>query len=123
MLTRQDAYSMLVFFLSFRCSFLLLVICFLFAASNVFKLLAAYKPESKQEKKARLLASAGTAAKDQDVKTGKKPVFVKYGLNHVTSLVESRKAKLVIIAHDVDPIEVRLRCMSCCCFFCFPVLC
>lgn len=30
------------------------------------------------------------------------------GVNTVTSLVESKKAQLVIIAHDVDPIEVRL---------------
>merc|ERR1712072_29809 len=28
------------------------------------------------------------------------------GVNHVTSLVEEKKAKLVIIAHDVDPIEI-----------------
>lgn len=30
------------------------------------------------------------------------------GVNTVTSLVESKKAQLVIIAHDVDPIEVSL---------------
>ena len=36
----------------------------------------------------------------------KKPVVVKYGLNHVTHLVETGKAKLVVIAHDVDPIEL-----------------
>jgi ribosomal protein L7Ae-like RNA K-turn-binding protein len=33
-------------------------------------------------------------------------VVVKYGLNHVTDLVESGKAQLVVIAHDVDPIEL-----------------
>ena len=32
--------------------------------------------------------------------------IVKYGLNHVTTLIENKKAKLVIIAHDVDPIEL-----------------
>jgi hypothetical protein len=31
---------------------------------------------------------------------------VKFGLNHVTTLVESGKAQLVVIAHDVDPIEL-----------------
>lgn len=36
----------------------------------------------------------------------KKPVVVKYGLNHITTLVESGKAQLVVIAHDVDPIEL-----------------
>ena len=35
-----------------------------------------------------------------------KPLFIKYGLNHVTDLIEQKKAKLVIIAHDVDPIEL-----------------
>merc|ERR1719262_1465026 len=40
----------------------------------------------------------------QEVKS-KKPTVLKYGLNHVTTLVENKAAKLVIIAHDVDPIE------------------
>lgn len=33
-------------------------------------------------------------------------VFLHTGVNTVTSLVESKKAQLVVIAHDVDPIEV-----------------
>jgi len=33
---------------------------------------------------------------------------LKFGLNHITHLVEEKKAKLVIIAHDVDPIETVL---------------
>merc|ERR1712146_816128 len=41
----------------------------------------------------------------QEVKT-KKPVVLKYGLNHVTTLVENKQAKLVVIAHDADPIEL-----------------
>ena len=32
--------------------------------------------------------------------------MIKYGLNHVVTLVEQRKAKLVVIAADVDPIEL-----------------
>lgn len=31
---------------------------------------------------------------------------LKFGINHVTELVESKKAKLVLIASDVDPIEL-----------------
>ena len=31
---------------------------------------------------------------------------LKFGLNHVTTLVEQKKAKMVVIAHDVDPIEL-----------------
>merc|ERR1712014_30971 len=41
----------------------------------------------------------------QEVKT-KKPQVIKYGLNHVTTLIEEKAAKLVVIAHDVDPIEL-----------------
>jgi ribosomal protein L7Ae-like RNA K-turn-binding protein len=31
---------------------------------------------------------------------------VKYGLNHCVALIEAKKASLVVIAHDVDPIEL-----------------
>merc|ERR1719326_2176767 len=65
-------------------------------ASQLFRLLNNMKPETRAEKKERLAA----AAKD------KKPVSVKMGINHVTSLVEEKKAQLVVMAHDVDPIEV-----------------
>merc|ERR1711939_615339 len=36
----------------------------------------------------------------------KKPYTVKYGLNHVVGLIENKKANLVLIANDVDPIEL-----------------
>ena len=32
----------------------------------------------------------------------KKPLFVKYGLNHIVALIEAKEAALVVIAHDVD---------------------
>ena len=38
-------------------------------------------------------------------KDGKKPVYLKTGLNHVTHLVQQKRAKLILIAADVDPIE------------------
>lgn len=78
-------------------------------ATNLFKLLNKYRPESKQEKKARLAAVAKDVAdgKKADPKAdGKKPLFVKYGLNHIVALVEAKKANLVVIADDVDPIEL-----------------
>lgn len=78
-------------------------------ATQLFQLLNKYKPESKQEKKARLLAEAEKREKDGDkatTKDSKKPVFAKYGLNHVVALVEAKKAQLVVIADDVDPIEL-----------------
>eukprot|EP01128_Nolandella_sp_AFSM9_P011169 TRINITY_DN7887_c0_g1_i1.p2 TRINITY_DN7887_c0_g1~~TRINITY_DN7887_c0_g1_i1.p2 ORF type:complete len:251 (+),score=91.55 TRINITY_DN7887_c0_g1_i1:50-802(+) len=71
-------------------------------AQTLFTFLEKYSPESKQEKKARLLSQA---TGETEVATSKVNV-VKYGLNHVTTLVEQKKAKLVIIAHDVDPIEL-----------------
>lgn len=72
---------------------------------QLMRLLAKYKPETRGEKKARLIAegekqSAGAQA------TSKKPVMLKFGLNHVTDLIEIKKAKLVIIAHDVVPIDL-----------------
>jgi len=36
----------------------------------------------------------------------KKPRVLKYGINHITALVEQKKAQLVVIANDVDPIEL-----------------
>merc|ERR1711896_92831 len=64
-------------------------------ASQLFRLLNNLKPETKTEK----VAGGGKGS-------AKKPTAVKMGLNHVTTLVEEKKAKLVVIAHDVDPIEV-----------------
>eukprot|EP01010_Urceolus_cornutus_P004468 NODE_699_length_1410_cov_198.288024_g529_i0.p3 GENE.NODE_699_length_1410_cov_198.288024_g529_i0~~NODE_699_length_1410_cov_198.288024_g529_i0.p3 ORF type:complete len:160 (+),score=57.25 NODE_699_length_1410_cov_198.288024_g529_i0:132-611(+) len=34
------------------------------------------------------------------------PPVLKFGLNHVTYLIENKKAKLVVIASDVNPIEL-----------------
>jgi len=74
---------------------------------NLFKLLHKYRPEDAETKKERIAAMA--AAKDagsDDAEASKKPLFVKYGINHITKLCEDKKAQLVVIAHDVDPIEV-----------------
>ncbi|KNC97923.1 uncharacterized protein SPPG_06913 [Spizellomyces punctatus DAOM BR117] len=75
-------------------------------ATQLFKLLNKYRPESKQEKKTRLTTAAEAVAAGNKVDQGKKPVVVKYGINHITALVEAKKAQLVVIAHDVDPIEI-----------------
>merc|ERR1712188_58272 len=74
-------------------------------ASQLFRLLNNLKPETKTEKKARRNEAADAVAAGGKA-TSKKPICVKMGINHVTSLVEEKKAKLVVIAHDVDPIEV-----------------
>jgi len=74
-------------------------------ASTLLRLLKKYQPETKQAKKARLMEMA-QAKKDGQESKAKKPQVIKYGLNHVTTLIEEKQAKLVVIAHDVDPIEV-----------------
>jgi len=76
-------------------------------AAQSFKLLNKYRPETKAEKKERLTKEATAIAdgkKKEDV--SKKPYAVKYGLNHVVGLVENKKAALVLIPNDVDPIEL-----------------
>merc|ERR1712039_469850 len=60
---------------------------------------------TKEAKKNRLLETAQQKKDGQEAKT-KKPQVIKFGLNHVTTLVEEKQAKLVVIAHDVDPIEL-----------------
>jgi len=36
----------------------------------------------------------------------KRPPVLRAGVNTVTTLVENKKAQLVVIAHDIDPIEL-----------------
>ncbi|KAF2220824.1 60S ribosomal protein L8-B [Elsinoe ampelina] len=76
-------------------------------AAQAFKLLNKYRPETKVEKKDRLHKEATAVSegkKKEDV--SKKPYTVKYGLNHVVGLIENKKAALVLIPNDVDPIEL-----------------
>ena len=75
-------------------------------ATEVFRLLQNYQPETKAEKKERLQKAAEVKAAGGDDSSSKPPSVVKFGLNHVTYLVEKKKAKLVIIAHDVNPVEL-----------------
>ncbi|TXG48696.1 hypothetical protein EZV62_024571 [Acer yangbiense] len=74
-------------------------------ATSLFKLLLKYRPEDKAAKKERLLKRAQAESEGKTVEA-KKPIVVKYGLNHVTYLIEQNKAQLVVIAHDVEPIEL-----------------
>merc|ERR1712110_743085 len=74
-------------------------------ASQLFRLLNNLKPETKTEKKERLAGQAEKMAAG-GAGASKKPLSVKMGINHVTTLIEEKKAKLVVIAHDVDPIEI-----------------
>lgn len=74
-------------------------------AKKLFELLDKYRPETKAQKSERLRAEAADKAAGK-AKGGKKPTVVKYGLNHITALIENKKASLVVIAGDVDPLEL-----------------
>lgn len=77
-------------------------------AHRLFKLLHKYRPESKLERKQRLTKLAEAKAKGVSLATIKRPLSVTSGINHITNLVETDRAKLVVIAHDVDPVELVL---------------
>lgn len=77
--------------------------------AQLLRLLEKYKPETKTEKKERLRATAAAEAQktgESKLDPTKKPYMIKYGLNHITALIEAKKAQLVVIAHDVDPVEL-----------------
>ena len=74
-----------------------------------------YTPEDAKAKKARLVSEAKAKAESTNIfnlqrnrSIKEKPYVLKFGLNHVTKLIEDKKAKFVAIAADVDPIELVL---------------
>jgi large subunit ribosomal protein L7Ae len=79
---------------------------------------AAKKPAGDAAAAAAAAAPAKKDIKKKDVKPKeakdvahpiikqKKPRVLKYGINHITGLIEQKKAKLVVIANDVDPVEL-----------------
>lgn len=73
--------------------------------NQAMNLLKKYSPETKKEKKERLQTEAQNKVKGEKKPSTPKPVTLKCGLNHVTYLVEQKRAKFVLIAADVDPIE------------------
>merc|ERR1712178_457779 len=75
-------------------------------ATQLFKLAAKYAPENKAEKKARLVARAKARAEGQPDTPSQRPATLASGINKIVNLVERKQAQLVVIAHDVDPIEV-----------------
>lgn len=75
-------------------------------ATELFRLLDKYRPESRRAKLARLHQRAEEKAKGKEDAPSKRPPVVRQGVNTVTALIEQKKAQLVILAHDVDPVEV-----------------
>merc|ERR1719350_2595966 len=65
-------------------------------ATQLFKLLD----------KDRLRERAAARAEGKEDAPSKRAPVVRHGVNTVTTLVEKKKAQLVVIANDVDPIEL-----------------
>merc|ERR1712080_676806 len=77
-------------------------------ATQLFKLMDKYRPETRQAKKERLVARAEARAAGKEDAPTKRAAVIRQGINDVTRLVEKKKAQLVVIANDVDPIELVL---------------
>lgn len=76
-------------------------------ASKLVRFLRNYRPETSKEKRDRLRSWAKLQSEGKPV-PAEKPILIRYGFNTVTNLIEAGRAKFVIIAHDVDPIELVL---------------
>jgi len=77
-------------------------------ATQLFRLIDKYRPETKEVKKQRLRARAEARTSGKEDTPTKRALCIQHGVNTVTTLVEKKKAKLVLIANDVDPIELVL---------------
>lgn len=75
-------------------------------AREVVSLFSKYQPETKAEKQQRLRAAAEVEATGDNADRPQRPNVVHFGVNHVVHLIETKKAKLVLIADDVNPIEI-----------------
>ena len=75
-------------------------------AAELLKLLVKYRPETKEAKAERIEKVAKATAAGESPATGSPGPVLKFGLKHITTLIEQKKAKLVVISHDVDPIEL-----------------
>jgi len=76
------------------------------SATELFKLASKYAPENKEQKKQRLIARAKARAAGEPDQPTPRPTVLAQGVNRIVNLVERKKAQLVVIAHDVDPIEI-----------------
>ena len=89
-------------------------------ATQLLKLAHKYRPETKREKKQRLLARAEKkAAGKGDVPT-KRPPILRAGVNTVTTLVENKKAQLVVILMMWIPSSSWSSCPPCAARWGFP---
>lgn len=77
--------------------------------NELLKLVKKYAPETRKERRARLTKVAEEKAKNpKKTVSTKRPVSVVTGLQEVTRVIEKKTAKLVVIANNVDPLELVL---------------
>ncbi|KAL3320390.1 60S ribosomal protein L7A [Cichlidogyrus casuarinus] len=75
---------------------------------DLFKLLGKYRPTPKHARKVLLKIRAKNKAEGKKDEPKAKKIMVKHGIREVTQAVMKKKAKLVVIAHDVEPVEIVL---------------
>jgi len=75
-------------------------------AHRIVRFCKNYSPESRKQKQLRLRAWAKLQADGQPLPKDEKRMAIKSGLGVVMRTIERGEAKLVIIASDVDPIEL-----------------
>lgn len=73
-----------------------------------------YRPETRQAKKERLRQRAHDRVEGKEEKVTKRPPSVRFGIKEVVKLIENKKAGIVAIAHDVEPLEIVI---------CLPAIC
>jgi len=77
--------------------------------TELLKLVKKYRPENRKERRTRLNAAAEQKKKDpKKTISTKAPTSVLTGIQEVTRAIEKKKAKLVLIANNVDPVELVL---------------
>jgi large subunit ribosomal protein L7Ae len=84
------------------------------SVTQLFKFLHSYRPESADAKKERLRKLATAKAAGQKVPVASRTPQLIFGTNNVTTAVEKKKTKLVVIAADCDPVEVVLHLPTLC---------
>jgi len=83
--------------------------------NELLTLVKAHAPETRKERRARLKATAVDKSKNPSKTVASvRPTSVVTGLQEVTRTIEKKEAKLVVIANNVDPIELVLWIPSLC---------
>jgi len=77
--------------------------------NDLLKLVKKYAPETRKERRTRLAKVAEEKAKNpKKTVSTKRPVSIVSGLQEVTRAIEKKTAKLIVIANNVDPLELVL---------------